>query len=67
LQGEQPRDRVVPALYAGAPVERPPIADNRRWLIGLAARAVASLAFGVAERVLTFGMATSGHDWISVT
>ena len=67
LQGEQPFDRVVPALYAGAPVERPPIADNRRWLIGLAARAVASLAFGVAERVLTFVAATSGHGWISVT
>jgi hypothetical protein len=38
-----------------------------RWLIGLAAPAVSSLAFGVAERVLTFGMATSWHGWISVT
>jgi hypothetical protein len=54
-------------LYAGAPVEGPPIADDRRWLIGLAALAVSSLAFGVAERVLTSGMTTSGHDWISVT
>jgi hypothetical protein len=49
-------------LKAGAPVDRPPISDDRRWLIGLAALAVSSLAFGVAERVLTFGMTTSGHD-----
>jgi len=67
LQGEQPRDRFVPLLKAGAPVDRPPTSDDRRWLISLASFSVASLAFGVAERVLTFGAATSGHGWISVT
>ena len=67
LQASQSCDRVVPALYAGAPVDGPPIADDRCWLIGLAARAVASLAFGVAERVFTFGLSTSGHGSISVT
>ena len=63
LQGEQLGDRVVPALWAGAPVGWPPVADDRRWLIGFAARAVAGLAFGVAERVLTFGLSASGHGW----
>jgi len=55
----------MPSLYAGAPVDGPPIVDD--GLIGLEARAVANLAFGVAERVLPFGVATSGHGWISVT
>jgi len=55
LQGDKPGDRVVPALCAGAPVGWPPVANHRRWLLGLAARAVARLAFGVAERVLTSG------------
>ena len=67
LQGEQPGDQVVPALRAGAPVDWPPIADSRCWLVGPAACAVASLAFGVAECVLAFGDSASGHDGISVT
>src|SRR5208282_3652309 len=67
LQGEQPGDQVVPALRAGAPVDCPPIADGRCWLVGLAACAVASLAFGVGECVLTFGGSASGHGGISVT
>jgi hypothetical protein len=52
---------------AGASVNWPPVADDRSWLVGLAARAVAGLAFGVAGCVLTFGVATSGHGRISVT
>ena len=67
LQREQSSDHVVPALQAGAPVDWPPVADDRCWLVGLTARAVAGLAFGVAECVLPFGLATSGHGWISVT
>ena len=67
LQGEQPRDQVVPTLQAGAPFDWPPIVDDRRWLAGLAACAVASLAFGIAECVLTFGGSASGHGGISVT
>jgi hypothetical protein len=66
LQPEQPGDQVVPALQAGAPVDWPSIADDRRWL-GLAARAVARLAFGAAECVFTFGDSASGHGGISVT
>jgi hypothetical protein len=61
LQGDKPGDCVVPALCAGAPVGWPPIADYRRWLLVLAARAIARLAFGVAERVLTFGLSASWH------
>ena len=53
-------------MQAGAPFDRPPISDDRRWLIG-PSLAVASLAFGVVERVLAFGAATSGHGWNSVT
>ncbi len=67
LQGEQSGDRVVPALRAGAPVDRPPIADDGRRLLSLAASPIAGLAFGVAEWVLTFGMSASWHGWISVT
>jgi hypothetical protein len=67
LQGDQPGNSVVPALCAGAPVGWPPIADHRRWLLGLASRTMAGLAFGVAERVLTFGLSASGHGLISVT
>ena len=67
LQGEQPGDEVISAPRAGASVDWPPIADGRCWLVGLAACAVASLAFGVAECVLTFGGSTSGHGGISVT
>ena len=67
LQAEQSCDRVVPALRAGAPVDWPPIADDRCCLFGITARSVASLAFGVAERVLTFGLLASGHGSISVT
>src|ERR1019366_2199535 len=44
-QGDQPSDSVVPALCECAPVGWPPIADDRRCLLGLAVRAIASLAF----------------------
>jgi hypothetical protein len=66
LQGDKPGDRVTPALCAGAPVGWPPVANHRRWLLGLAARAVTRLAFGVAERVLTFGLSASGHGLSTV-
>jgi hypothetical protein len=66
LQGDQPGNSVVPALGARAPVGWPPVADDRRWLLGLTARAVTRLAFGVAERVLTFGLSASGHGLSTV-
>jgi hypothetical protein len=66
LQGDKSGDRIVPALRAGAPVSGPPIADRRRWLLGLASRAITRLAFGVAERVLTFGLSASGHGLSTV-
>ncbi len=66
LQGDQPGDRVVPTLCARAPVGWPPVADHRGWLWGFVARAIASLAFGVAERVLTFGVSASGHSLSTV-
>jgi hypothetical protein len=66
LQGDKPGDRVVPALFAGAPVGWPPLANHRRWLLGLTARAVTRLAFGVAERVLTFGLSAFGHGLSTV-
>jgi hypothetical protein len=66
LQGDQPGDRVVPALRPRAPVGWPPIADHRGWLLGFVTRAMASLAFGVAERVLTFGLSASGHGLSTV-
>jgi len=56
-----------PVALAGPPVDCPPIADGRCWLVGLAACAVAILAFGVGECVLTFGGSASGHGGISVT
>src|SRR3954452_2492951 len=56
LQGDQPGNGCVPALCTVAPVGWTPIADHRRWLLGLASRAITRLAFGVAERVLTFGL-----------
>jgi hypothetical protein len=46
LQGDQRCNGVVPALQAGAPIGWPPITNNRRWLVGLTARAIAGLAFG---------------------
>jgi hypothetical protein len=67
LQGEQSSDSVLPALRAGAPVDRPPIADDGRRPRSLAASTIARLAFGVAEWVLTFGMSASWHGGISVT
>ena len=67
FQADRSCDRVVPALRSCASVSWPPVADNRCCLLGITARAIASLAFGVAERVFAFGAATSGHGWISVT
>ena len=69
LQGEQFGDGVVPALWPGAPVGRPPIADpdDGGRVIIFVARAVAGLAFGVAEGGLTFGLAASWHGLFSVT
>jgi len=61
LQGEQHCNGVVPALQPGAPIGWPPITNNRRCLVGLVARAMAGLAFGIAEWVFPFGFATSGH------
>jgi hypothetical protein len=66
LQGDQPGNSVVPALCAGSPVGWPSVADHRRWLLGLASRTMAGLAFGVAERVLTFGLSASGHGLSTV-
>src|SRR5271154_5689881 len=66
LQGEKPGDRVVPALCADTPVGWPPVADHRRWLLALATRAITRLAFGVAERVFTFGLSASGHGLSTV-
>jgi hypothetical protein len=66
LQCDQPGDRVMPALRAGTPVGWAPVADDRRGLLGFATRAVTCLAFGVAERVLTFGLSASGHDLSTV-
>ena len=42
------------------------IADGRCWLVDLAACAVASLAFGAAECVLTFRSSAFGYGGISV-
>jgi len=67
LQGNKPGDRVVPALCAGAPVGRPPVADDRRRLLSFAAGAITRLAFGVAERILAFGVTASGHGLFFVT
>jgi hypothetical protein len=40
----------------------------RRWRLLLgASRAMAGLAFGVAERLLAFGSPASGHGVFSVT
>jgi hypothetical protein len=61
LQGDKPGDRVMPSLCAGAPVGWPPISDDRRWLLSFSARAITRLTFGVAERVLTFGLSASWH------
>jgi hypothetical protein len=66
LQGDQSGNRVVPALSAGSPVGRPSVADYRGWLLGLASRTMAGLAFGVAEGVLTFGLSASWHGLFTV-
>jgi hypothetical protein len=59
----------VPALWPGAPVGRPPIAnpDDRGRVIDFVARAVARLSFGVTEGGLTFGLAASWRGLFSVT
>ncbi len=61
LQVDQHGNGIVPALQAGAPIGWPPVTNNRRCLVGLVARAMAGLAFGIAEWVFAFGFATSGH------
>src|SRR6185312_4648046 len=69
LQGKQFSDGVVPALWPGAPIGRPPIADpddGARAII-FVARTVAGLSFGIAEGGFTFGLATSWHGLFSVT
>jgi hypothetical protein len=67
LQDEERSNGVAPTLQAGAPVGRPPIADDRRCLVGFAARAIAGLAFGVAERLRALGLSASWHGSIAVT
>jgi hypothetical protein len=66
LQGDQLSNSVVPTPCAGSPVGWPSVADHRHWLLGLASRTMAGLAFGVAERVLTFGLSASGHGLSTV-
>ncbi len=66
FQADQSCDRVVPALHSCAPVSWPPVADNRCCLLGITARSIASLAFGVAERTFTFRL-LAGHGSTSVT
>jgi hypothetical protein len=67
LQVGQHCNGVVPALYAGLPIGWPPITNNRFCLVGVVARAMARLTFGIAEWLFAFGFATSGHRFFSVT
>lgn len=61
LQGEQFGDGIAPALWSGAPVGGAPVSEHGRGLLGLAAGAIAGLAFGVVERVFPLGRSASGH------
>jgi hypothetical protein len=71
LQDKQCCDSVAPALRTCATVDRPSVLDYGHCIDGFgdgcAAGPIASLAFGVTERVLAFGLATSGHGVTSVT
>src|SRR4051812_39152117 len=63
LQGDEFTHRVAPALWPGSPVGGAPVADHRRWFGAQVACAIAGLALGVAERLLTLGLAASGHGF----
>ena len=67
LQLDQPGDGVVPTLSSGPSVRRPTVTDLGKRLDGLAAGAISSLSFGVAEGVLANWLATSWHALFSVT
>jgi hypothetical protein len=67
LQRDQLGDGVVPTLGSGPSVRRPAVTDLGERLLGLAADAISSLSFGVAEGVLAIGLATCGHAPFSVT
>ena len=67
LQGEQVCNGVAPALGAAAPIGGPSVAHHRRLLLGELAGAISGLAFGVAQGVFAFGLATSWHGAFSVT
>jgi hypothetical protein len=67
LQRDQPGDGVVPTLSSGPSVRRPTVTDLGERLLGLAASAISSLSFGVAEGVLAIGLAICRHALFFVT
>ena len=61
LDPQQHIGRVILTLRSAAPVDRPARPDHDgRWLLQVT-RAIARLAFGVAQRVLALGFLASWH------
>jgi hypothetical protein len=66
MERDQPGDGVVPTLRSGPSVRRPTVTDLGERLLGLAASAISSLSFGVAESVFDIGLATETVQNVAV-
>jgi hypothetical protein len=67
LHGDQLGGRVVPSLWAAAPVRGAAVTDGGRGFVSLMARAPEGLTFSVADRLVSLGFSASWHDLTSVT